>query len=88
MILASVVESQQPVTEDGARMNLIWRFYMDQERQWRWQRLSVAQTVVAESPSSYKEYEGCVANAEVEGYVFQPPRTTRVQARGPVRKRS
>ena len=87
MNLASVVKSQQAVT-DGARMNLIWRFYMDQERQWRWQRLSVGHAVVAESPGSYKEYEGCVANAEVQGYVFQPPRTTRVQPRATSRKRS
>ena len=69
-------------------MNLIWRFYRDQERQWRWQRLSVAQAVVAESTHAYKEYEGCVANAQGQGYVFQPPQTTRVQPRGPVRKRS
>src|SRR3989338_7022486 len=84
---ASVVKSLQPVT-DGAGMNLIWRFYMDQDRQWRWQRLSVWQAVVAESPGSYKEYEGCVANAEVQGYVFQPPQTTRIQPRATSRKRS
>ena len=68
-------------------MNLIWRFYMDEERQWRWQRLSVGLAVIAESPDSYKEYEGCVANAEVQGYVFQPPQTTRVQPRATARKR-
>lgn len=86
MNLASVVKSQQRVT-DGASMNLIWRFYMDEERQWRWQRLSVGLAVIAESPDSYKEYEGCVANAEVQGYVFQPPQTTRVQPRATARRR-
>ncbi len=69
-------------------MNLIWRFYLDQERQWRWQRLSVGLAVIAESPKAYKEYEGCVANAKDQGYVFLPPQTTRVQPRATARKRS
>ena len=87
MDVPSVVKSLQPDSEE-ARMNLIWRFYMDQERQWRWQRLSVGSAVVAESPNSYKEYEGCVANAQIQGYVFQPSQTTRVQRRATGRKRS
>jgi hypothetical protein len=73
---------------DGAEMNLIWRFYMDQERQWRWQQLSVGSAVVAESPGGYKEYEGCVANARGQGYVFLPPKTTRVQAQLRGRRKS
>ena len=41
-------------------MNLIWRFYLDQQRLWRWQQLTFNLDVVAESPKGYKEYEGCV----------------------------
>jgi len=68
-------------------MNLIWRFYLDQKQQWRWQRLSVSLGVVAESPAAYKEYEGCVANAQAQGYVFQPPLSTRIQTQEPSAKK-
>ena len=44
-------------------MNLIWRFYLDANRLWRWQHLAFNLDVVAESPKGYKEYEGCVENA-------------------------
>ncbi len=53
-------------------MKFIWRFYMDQDRRWRWQRLAMDKTVSAESKMGYKEYEGCLANAKNEGYVFHP----------------
>ena len=59
-------------------MNYIWRFYMDQDRRWRWQRLSADRSLVAESRNAYKEYEGCVANAQSEGYVFSPSQTKMV----------
>lgn len=53
-------------------MNYIWRFYVDQDRRWRWQRLSSDRSLVAESRAAYKEYESCVTNAQNEGYDFQP----------------
>jgi hypothetical protein len=53
-------------------MSVVWRFYMDQDRKWRWQQLGADRVLLAESRSAYKEYEGCLANARLEGYVFQP----------------
>jgi len=53
-------------------MRSIWRFYVDPERGWRWQRLAADRAIIAESSVAYKEYEGCLANAESEGYVFKP----------------
>lgn len=53
-------------------MNSIWRFYVDQDRRWRWQRLATDRGVIAESRMAYKEYEKCLANAQEEGYVFHP----------------
>ena len=53
-------------------MNFIWRFYRDPERLWRWQRIATDKSVIDESPAAYNEYEGCVANAAKEGYVFEP----------------
>lgn len=53
-------------------MRSIWRFYVDPDQQWRWQRLAADRAVIAESSVAYKEYEGCLANAESEGYVFTP----------------
>jgi hypothetical protein len=68
-------------------MNLIWRFYLDPNRQWRWQQLAFNLDVVAESPKGYKEYEICVENAQSQGYVYLPSQTTQAKARGHVRKR-
>ena len=62
-------------------MNLTWRFYIDQNRLWRWQRLTAGKAVVAESEAGCKDYEDCVKNAEARGYVFQLPRTSKTQAR-------
>jgi hypothetical protein len=68
-------------------MNLIWRFYSDPDRRWRWQRLSVDKKVVNESKSGYKEYESCVANAREQGYVYLPPQSTRAEERPSVKTR-
>ena len=54
-------------------MNLIWRFYFGPDHRWRWQRLAFDKTVVAESSTSYEEYEGCLASAGEQGYVSAPP---------------
>lgn len=56
-------------------MNLIWRFYVDERHQWRWQQLAVNRSVVAESAGSYKAYEACIANAAEQGYVFVTAKT-------------
>jgi len=61
-------------------MNSIWRFYQDPNHKWKWQRLSVDRTVVAESSSAYKEYEKCLANAQEEGYSFHPAQAKLVKA--------
>ena len=53
-------------------VNLIWRFYTDDNHRWKWQQLSVSREVITESSSAYKEYEGCVADAKSKGYVFHP----------------
>ncbi|HET9403999.1 MAG TPA: hypothetical protein VFO57_05425 [Burkholderiales bacterium] len=53
-------------------MNNIWRFYVDQDRLWRWQRLAADRSLISESRAAYKEYESCLANAKIEGYVFHP----------------
>jgi hypothetical protein len=53
-------------------MNLIWRFYTDDNRRWKWQQLSVSREVITESHTAYGEYEGCVADAKSKGYVFHP----------------
>jgi hypothetical protein len=53
-------------------MTGIWRFYLDEDRRWRWQRLTADRTVLSESRHAYAEYEGCLASARSEGYVFEP----------------
>lgn len=63
-------------------MNLVWRFYVDQEGQWRWQQVAVDRSVVADSPRSFKVYDECLADAERRGYKFSPS-----QARGTLPKR-
>ena len=62
------------MTPTGAVVNLIWRFYTDDDHRWKWQQLSVGREVITESNMAYKEYEGCVADAKSKGYVFHPSR--------------
>jgi hypothetical protein len=52
-------------------VNLIWRFYRGEDRQWRWQQLSVGRDVVSDSPSAHPDYEHCLADARQQGYVYQ-----------------
>jgi len=68
-------------------MNVIWRFYLDQHRLWRWQQLGFSSDVVAASLKGFKEYQDCVENAESQGYNFQPSKTTQVTARGRTRRK-
>lgn len=53
-------------------MNSIWRFYKDDDRHWRWQRLSIDRAVIAESRAAHKHYDECVADAQGKGYILQP----------------
>ena len=64
---------------EKAEANLVWRFYIDPNHRWRWQHLSVQREVISESPTGYKEYEECLADAEGKGYVFHPPHARLVQ---------
>ncbi len=50
----------------------IWRFYVGEDGQWRWQQLALDRTVVDESPDSYSNYENCLVAAQVSGYVHEP----------------
>ena len=59
------------------KVNLVWRFYVDGNQQWRWQHLTVEGVVVTESECGHAEYEDCLADARANGHVFEPaqPRT-------------
>jgi hypothetical protein len=61
------------------QVNAVWRFYLDPDGKWRWQRLTIHQVVISESHSAYKDYEGCVADAQKKGYVFQTSHAKRIQ---------
>ncbi len=52
--------------------NIIWRFYADRNQQWRWQRLSIHGDVISQSARSYRDFDGCVTDAEASGYMFRP----------------
>lgn len=66
-----------PKPAGHAAPNVIWRFYMDHNRRWRWQCLLTDHTVTAESQSGYKDYEECLADAQSKGYMFQPSQVKR-----------
>ena len=52
-------------------MRVTWRFFVGKDMRWRWQQLSDDRSVVAESRSSYDDYERCVAAAQSKGYVYE-----------------
>jgi len=62
-------------------MKPIWRFYVDRDGQWRWQCLSVDQSVLSESALAYENYDGCVANARSQGYIFHPSHEKSIRRR-------
>ena len=73
--------------------NLIWRFYMDSRNRLRWQRLSILKDVISESMNSYNNYQDCLDDAQVSGYVFYPsqgkiPSTLYLQTYARVAKQS
>lgn len=71
-----------------AKANLIWRFYSDSDRQWRWEQLAFDGTVLDQSKSGYKLYESCLANAVERGYVLLPSLSTRPNSTTSRTKRS
>ncbi len=52
-------------------MRMVWRFYVGPDHRWRWQKMSPDCAVVAESPTSFNDYDECVAAARAGGYVFE-----------------
>ena len=52
-------------------MRVTWRFFVSEDMRWRWQQLSDDRSVVAESRSSYDDYERCIAAAQSKGYVYE-----------------
>ena len=72
----------------NAKANIIWRFYSDAAHQWRWERLAFDGTVLENSVSGYKAYEGCLANACKQGYVLLPSLSTKRESASRRTKRS
>jgi len=68
-------------TTMDANMNSVWRIYRDEDHWWRWQRVSTDRVVLAQSRTRFSEYDRCLADAESNGYLFQPSQSKRV--RGP-----
>lgn len=66
-------------------MQIIWRFYQDARRQWRWERIGAGYAVVEKSSNGYKDYETCVEHAREAGYVFEAPQGKHSQAQHPRR---
>jgi hypothetical protein len=61
------------------QVNAVWRFYLDQDRKWRWQRLTVQRVVISESNAAYLVYEQCVADAQKRGYTSQTSQFKQIQ---------
>jgi len=64
---------------ESVTSNAIWRFYIGDDHRWRWQCLSASTALIAESATSYANYETCLKNARKEGYVFYPSPTASKQ---------
>ncbi len=62
-------QKDQPMAEP------VWRFYLDDEFGWRWQRLRGDMTVIAESEIGWGNFENCLEDAKKQGYEFQPAQT-------------
>jgi hypothetical protein len=68
--------------------NHTWRFYLESNNRWRWQKLALDGTVLKQSKAGYECYEDCLANAGRDGYVFLPSLTSRSPDTAPRVKRS
>jgi len=64
------------------QVSTVWRFYVDQHRKWRWQRLTTGQVVISESPTGYKDYEECLVAAQRAGHVFQSAQPKKSNTQG------
>ncbi len=73
---------------DTPKVNLIWRFYRDSARHWKWQRLAFDGTVIEHSTTAYSQYEACLANASEHGYVSFPSLSTKAKSTPAKVKRS
>jgi len=60
------------------QVSTVWRFYVNEDRKWQWQRLATNRTVILESHTGYKDYEECVAAAQGEGYGFRPSQSKKI----------
>jgi hypothetical protein len=65
------------IRSGNPQLQLIWRFYIDSTREWRWQQLAFDGTVVERSKTAYPEYEACLANACKHGYASFPALSTK-----------
>lgn len=54
---------------------VVWRFFVGDDRRWRWQTLTPGRVVLSESVASYPAYDACIAAAKAEGYFFQDAQT-------------
>lgn len=52
-------------------MRFTWRFYVDADGGWRWQKLGADRDVVSQSSIAFDSYDDCVAAAAKSGYVFE-----------------
>jgi hypothetical protein len=64
----------RPIVNREQKAHTMWRFYTEADH-WKWQRVSVHGIVMSQSAGSYKTYDGCVADAKDNGYVFQASQT-------------
>lgn len=51
-------------------MNCVWRFFANDDGLWQWQQIVNGETV-AQSRSSYEDYDACVKDAKQRGYKFE-----------------
>ena len=58
-------------------IDLTWHFYANDERMWRWERLSADKAVVESSAALYDDYDACIADAQKHGYRYSVAKSTR-----------
>jgi len=57
-------ENLKAIVIQISRVHIIWRFYSDPTHAWRWQRIPRTARCLGDRSGSYKNYEGCLADAE------------------------
>jgi uncharacterized protein YegP (UPF0339 family) len=48
--------------------NDTWKFYQDNQKHWRWQRIASNGRIVGASTEGYVNKSDCIANAQRNGY--------------------